>query len=134
LSELTAGKSAHLLLVQSTIDYINAHIKRLQQGYKFLKLFRHRMLFAKSPEKQKWNKLFWTIGIVKLNFAFIADYQMVFTVHEHNQIYILTLFYRTNSCHILESSHKSAFLFLVTTLQYLFLVSWMLLEKRSIST
>jgi hypothetical protein len=81
LSELTAGKSVHLLLAQSIIDHMNIHIKRSQQAYKFLKLFRHRMLFAKSPEERKWNKLFWTIGIVKLNFAFIADYQMVFTVH-----------------------------------------------------
>jgi hypothetical protein len=81
LSELIAGKSAHLLLAQSTIDHMNIHIKRSQQVSKFLKLFRCRMLFAKSLEERKWNKLFWTIGIVKLNFAFIADYQMVFTIH-----------------------------------------------------
>jgi hypothetical protein len=51
LSELTAGKSAYLLLAQSTIDHMNIHIKRSQQAYKFLKLFRRRMLFAKSPEE-----------------------------------------------------------------------------------
>jgi hypothetical protein len=53
LGELMAGKSTHLLLAQSTIDHMNIYIKRSQQAYKFLKLFRHRMLFAKSPEKRK---------------------------------------------------------------------------------
>jgi hypothetical protein len=32
LGELTAGKSTHLLLAQSTIDYMNTHIKRSQQA------------------------------------------------------------------------------------------------------
>jgi hypothetical protein len=134
LTELTAGKAAHLLLAQSTIDHMNAHIKRSQQAYKFLKLFRRRMLFAKTPEERKWNKLFWTIGIVKLNFAFIADYQMVLLIHNYKNGYIFILFYRINSYHISGSHHKSVFHFLVITLQCLYLGSWTSQGRRNTST
>ena len=133
MKEVTAAKEAHLILAQTTLDHMHKHMAQAKRGYYLLLRFRIRIILSKNPVVRKLSKLFWMLGISKLVFPFIIDYQMVSIffckLHKYNNVYN-----RTNLFHTLAPLHKSASLFSAITWGFRFLVYWMLLETNATYT
>ena len=68
---------AHLALADAALQYMKQTTDKSKAAYMFLKRFRIRSIFLPRGLARVMYKAMWILGLLKIDFVLIADYQMV---------------------------------------------------------
>ena len=72
-----AARDAHVHQAQVALKHMQEQIEHSKKAFTFMQKFRIRMIFATNKTERYFNKIMWILGVIKVQFVLIADYQMV---------------------------------------------------------